>query len=66
MEVVRAHLEAFDAVCMATALHVLASRGCSTPAQCAALFERADALRLMRHIRAQHAPVPCFESFCTC
>lgn len=52
MEVVRADLDSFDAVCMATTLHTLANKACA-PAHYAALFERPDMLRFMRHIRAR-------------
>ena len=56
MEVVRADLEGFDAVCMATTLHTLANRACA-PAQHAGLFERPDMLRFLRHIRAHTFPL---------
>lgn len=60
LEVVRADLGGFDAVCMATALHALASLR-AAPQAYADLFERASARALMRHIGAPSGPaaVPC-------
>lgn len=47
--VVQQELDKFDAVCMATALHTLASMRASAQ-QYAALFERPEVLRLMHVI----------------
>jgi hypothetical protein len=47
--VVQQDLDKFDAVCMATALHTLASMRASAQ-QYAALFERPEVLRLMHVI----------------
>ncbi|CAL8462328.1 g1861 [Coccomyxa elongata] len=49
MSVVQQDLDKFDAVCMATALHTLASMRASTQ-QYSALFERQEVLRLMHVI----------------
>lgn len=47
----RGGLGAFDAVCMATSLHALASLR-ATPQAYADLFQRAEARALMAHISA--------------
>lgn len=51
MSVVQQDIDKFDAVCMATALHTLASMRASTQ-QYSALFERQEVLRLMHVIGA--------------
>lgn len=51
MSVVQQDLDKFDAVCMATALHTLASMRASCQ-QYSALFERQEVLRLMHVIGA--------------
>jgi tellurite resistance protein len=51
VRVIHEDLDNFDAVCMATALHALASQRASN-AQYAALFERPELLQLMHVIGA--------------